>query len=668
MRKTFWLLSIVLLGFFSCTSHNEGNLQERDMVDSFLISRYDSIYTFPDLMEKRFSQVQKGLTDSMAFYRLELFEAYCRFLQGNTDDAMRTNERVLAYARAHEDAEALEAVCWNHRYAMLQGMNQRDSAMACLHHAYDALYRTSDRRELENICINLADQYRQTGDQANSARYYRKALWVADSLGSRRVKYSIYVGLALVYADLHNFTQAHYYFDMAEHNPEPKLEYERYYFYNSKGNCYYFEERYAEALECFKKAYAIVRQFNQPSFNVITEANLGEIYTLLGQLDSAGVYLDRACSYVYADSTANDEVVFYLNSLQAALALNRHQYAKAGKYLSQPYDARRIGPSYMYLHNKRLMEYYLRQEDYRRAFRYKEMVDKYNDSIRNERHLKSIAEIDFRYRQDTTLLKRDILIAGKNVQLSEQRTTIVFTVGLLLIVVLGAVLVFVYVRRKNERVYARQLALVTKLRMDNVKNRISPHYTLNVLNAIMPAFRQYDDLSQKLRLFIKVLRSNLLASDKVAVTLEEEMELVKDFVALREETNPDTPRVEWHVDEGVDVQVLVPSMCIQIPVENALKYAFDGMEDTGEIVVTVDDKVKGVLVSIRDKGNGYNPGAYNNSERGTGNGLKMIFRTVEMLNARNVEKMRFDISNLSATGERGTLVTIYVPYRYQFNL
>ena len=638
------------------------------MVDSFLISRYDSIYTFPDIMEKRFVQEQKGLTDSVSFYRLELFRAFCRFLQGDTRDAMRTNDRVLAYARSHDDTDALEAVCWNHRYAMLQGMNQRDSAVACLHHAYDALYRATDRRELENVCINLADQYRQMGDQPNAARYYRKALWVADSLHSRRVKYSIYVGLAQVYADLHNFSLAHHYFDLAERNPEPKLAYEKYYFYNSKGNCYYFEERYAEALECFKKAYAIVRQFNQPSLNAITEANMGEIYTLLGQLDSAEVYLDRAGAGIYSDSTANDEVVFYFNSLEAALALNRHQYAKAHKLLSRPYDPERIGPSYMYLHNKRLMEYYLRQNDYRRAFHYKELVDKYNDSIRNERHLKSIDEIDYRYSQDTTLLKRDVLIAGKNVQLSEQRTTIVFTVCLLLVVVLGAVLVFVYVRRKNERVYARQLALVTKLRMDNVKNRISPHYTLNVLNAIMPAFRQYDDLSHKLRLFVKVLRSNLLASDKVAVTLEEELELVKDFVALRKETNPDTPRVEWRVDESVDESVMVPSMCIQIPVENALKYAFDGMETPGEIVVSINDSGKGVLVSIRDNGVGYNPGAYNNSERGTGNGLKMLFRTVEMLNARNTEKMRFDISNLSATGESGTLVTIYVPYRYQFNL
>lgn len=296
------------------------------------------------------------------------------------------------------------------------------------------------------------------------------------------------------------------------------------------------------------------------------------------------------------------------------------------------------------------------------------MVEKYNDSIRNERHMNSIAEIDYRYRQDTTLLKRDILIAGKNVQLSEQHTTIVFIVALLLIVVLGAVLVFVYVRRKNERIYARQLALVTRLRMDNVKNRISPHFTLNVLNAIMPAMRQYEELSHKMQLFVKVLRSNLLASDKMAMTLAEEMEVVKDFVSLREQTNPVTPHVSWHVDETVDTGILVPTMCIQIPVENALKYAFDGMEGCGEITVSIDGRDRGVLVSIRDNGCGYNPGAHSNSERGTGNGLKMLYRTVEMLNARNTVKMRFDIRNLSDAGERGTLVTIYIPYSYQFNL
>ena len=103
----------------------------------------------------------------------------------------------------------------------------------------------------------------------------------------------------------------------------------------------------------------------------------------------------------------------------------------------------------------------------------------------------------------------------------------------------------------------------------------------------MPAMRQYGELSHKMQLFVKVLRSNLLASDKVAVTLAEEMEVVKDFVSLREQTNPVTPHVSWHVDEAVDTGILVPTMCIQIPVENALKYAFDGMEGSGEITVSV---------------------------------------------------------------------------------
>ena len=154
----------------------------------------------------------------------------------------------------------------------------------------------------------------------------------------------------------------------------------------------------------------------------------------------------------------------------------------------------------------------------------------------------------------------------------------------------------------------------------------------------------------------------------MAMTLAEEMEVVKDFVSLREQTNPVTPHVSWHVDETVDTGILVPTMCIQIPVENALKYAFDGMEGCGEITVSIDGRDRGALVSIRDNGCGYNPGAHSNSERGTGNGLKMLYRTVEMLNARNTVKMRFDIRNLSDAGERGTLVTIYIPYSYQFNL
>lgn len=203
-------------------------------------------------------------------------------------------------------------------------------------------------------------------------------------------------------------------------------------------------------------------------------------------------------------------------------------------------------------------------------------MNQYDDSMRNLRHINNITEIDYRYRQDTTLLKRDVMIAHNREQLSAQRNTLILVLSLLVISILGAALIIVHINRKNERKFNQQLALVSRLRMENVKNRISPHYVFNVLNTVMPIFKQYPDLSHLLKLFIQVLRGNLLVFDQITVTLQDEIELVKNYVALRQETTPHTPTTKWEINPAVPMQMLIPSMSIQIPVENALKYAFDG--------------------------------------------------------------------------------------------
>ena len=644
---------------------------EAEIVDSLLISRFDSVYTYPEEMETEFRQAQKGLTDSSAYYKLELFTGYCLYLRGYQDSAVHLNQKVLDFCKQHPGTDALEATGWNHRYALLQGINQKDSSIACLHHAYNAIYRSDDHKELESICINLADAYCQTGDLPQAAQYYRKALWVVDSLQSKRVKFSIYMGLAQTYANLHNFPLAHRYFDLAEQNPEQRLEYEKYHFANTKGNCLYFEEKYAEALPYFRQAYQVVLKFNQPSLNALVEANLGEIFTLLGKTDSAHYYLDKSCSFFMNEPTVNEEVVFYLNSLQAALALRENKLAIAEQYLSKPYDPQHIGPSYTYLHNKRLMEYYAQKKDFEKAYRYKIAVEQYDDSMRNVRSINSINEIDYRYNQDTTLLKRDILISNNQIELSQQHNIIILVLALLIISVLLATLIFIHIRRKNEQRYNRQIALATQLRMENIRNRISPHYMFNVLNTVMPTFKQYSELAHPLQLLIQVLRGNLLASEKMAVELQEEIELVKNYIALRKETNPNTIHIEWEIAEQVPLQTLIPSMSIQIPVENALKYAFeDNDEQTNTLSIHISKKDRNLSIYIRDNGSGYDPGKHSNSKRSTGNGLKVLFRTIELLNSKNTEKIIFDIRNIgiSDPSQHGTLVTITIPLNYQFNI
>lgn len=669
INKATKFFCIVLFALTACTSQREDNYLESDFIDSLLISKFDSLYTYPTKIRKELNKVQKTLKDSMPYYKAELFAAYCQYLEGQADSALNTNQRVLDFCNGRPERAAMEGMGWNHRSVMLDGLNQRDSSIACLHHAYQAMYRTNDRRELENICINLADAYRLKGDLPQASKFYRKALWVVDSLHSKRVRFSIYLGLAQTYTELHNFPLAHHYFDIAEQVPEQRLEYERFTFHNSKGNCFYHEEKYTEALPCFQQAYQVVQKFRQPSLNALVETNLGEIFTLIANYDSAHYYLDKVEAFYKSTPTANEEYIFYANSLQAALALRENNLAKANYYLSQPYNRQRIGLPSIYLHNKRFMEYYAQKKDFAKAYEYRVIVEKYDDSIRNIRNVNNIHEIDYRYNQDTTLMRRDIIIANDRVQLSQQHTTLLFVLALLVIAVLLGILSFIHIRRKNERKYNRQMSIVTQLRMENVRNRVSPHYIFNILNTIMPTFKQYSELAHPLQLLIQVLRGNLLISDKIAVELREEIELVKNYIELSRATNPHTARIEWNIDKQVPLETWIPSMCIQIPVENALKYAFDPEYDEKNLLsISVSQGVNNLIIHIEDNGNGYNPGEHAQSQRGTGNGLKMLFRTIELLNSKNTEKITFDIRNIAHNepSRHGTIVHIVIPFNYQF--
>ena len=61
---------------------------------------------------------------------------------------------------------------------------------------------------------------------------------------------------------------------------------------------------------------------------------------------------------------------------------------------------------------QRLEELYFRKNDFQNAYNYHLKADAYNDSVRNLKIHNSIAEMEMRYKQDTTLLRKDLRITG----------------------------------------------------------------------------------------------------------------------------------------------------------------------------------------------------------------------------------------------------------------
>ena len=123
-------------------------------IDLLLISRYDSIYTYPVKMKDEFKKAQKGLTDSTEFYKLDLFVGLCFYLQGNADSALYLNQKFWTSATVIPELPP-QSQCMEPSLHTTARSEPKRFFHCFLHHAYNAVYQSDDRRELQSICINL---------------------------------------------------------------------------------------------------------------------------------------------------------------------------------------------------------------------------------------------------------------------------------------------------------------------------------------------------------------------------------------------------------------------------------------------------------------------------------------------------------------------------------
>lgn len=675
------LLKIFLIGFIvlglsnscSCRLSKEPD-GEVLLTDSILAIYQDSMAEAPQKVLDVFSEKRLHMQDSLCFYLLLSYESKCYYYLNRMEDAFRTNKEVIRYCMDHasfDRSRALLAEAFNNQGVYWQELGKRDSAIRVLKSSVDILQTTRNRSILTSVYINLADCHLQKGDYPHCGFYYRKALSVADSLGlGYRDHFAIYSGLAKLYLELENFPEANEYFVKAEQIGNSCTPYERYFFSNTRGNYYYNTKEYEKALDWFRKADRITEAFPQPLYKAIVRGNLGEIFILIRQPDSARFYLDDA-RRLFGKAYEQPSFRYYMDGLYASLALLENDLSQAERLLSSAHDLNQVNPLYTYYNNCRMEELYYKKKDYRKAYEFKDKADMLNDSLRNMKVRNSLAEIDFRYRQDTTLLKMDIQLINTRDEMSRWKTIAYYCVLLLLLSLLASLCWILYRRRKHEKQYWIQMATMNRLRMAVVRNRISPHFIFNALNIILPTFRQYDGLDKPIRLLIKVLRGNLFFSEQIAVSLKDEIQLVKEYLQLRLLGNPDRIRIIWELPPEIPDAWKIPSMSVQIPVENAVKYAFDPENEEACIHIRIIEKQGSLFIAIEDNGIGLTADMQNRQEeQGTGYGLKILRQTIDILNSRNKNKMNFIIQdrNLLEPGGHGTLVSLVVPLDYTFDL
>ena len=663
----YWILGLVFLG--ACAPGDKEDVYtEMRAFEDFSRINGDSVAIVPRKVRLKALQKMEEAKDSLVKYNYLAMTLKTYLITSQLDSAQIVIQQIHAFIeRQHSSSQMadLESECFNMKGNIFARVGNMDSAEICFRKAYELRMRGTRIEVVPDILMNLADANNRLGKLDIGAAWYRRALLMCDSLHIASTKKPpIYYGLAQVYVTMRDFEQCDYYYNLAGESYDSMLPYEKYIYLNNRGTSYYYREDYQTAIKYFQKVIDLVEGYDDMSFELnLGRLNLGDCYLQLNMVDLAVKYINEC--QLFFEEMGVSTALYYIDTQKIELALLQKDFQEARRLLSESVVPPGIDPDMVHIRNKYLQQFYEETGNYKRAYHYLQRNNQLDDSIRNERVRMRTADLTLRYQQDSTLIAHRVLLQEQKNKVLVLRQTQFVVFAVAVVSILTAVFLYLYSKKKRALLLARNHRTVSTLRLENIRNRLSPHFIFNVLNREM-AERNVEE-KQELSSLVKLMRRNLELAEQLCVTLAEELDFVKTYINLeRRSLGPDF-HSELKIEKDVQPeQIRIPSMMIQIPVENAVKHALREKEGERNLWVSVCRRGNGICIKITDNGGGYRPDSRN---RGTGTGMKVIMQTIRILNNKNKEAIDVLVHNVSLqSGEMGCEVTFWLPDNYDYRI
>jgi len=539
---------------------------------------------------------------------------------------------------------------------------------SCLHYQSEA-HRTAielgDPVLTELTAANLADTYKMRGDLELSSMYYHRALQLADSLKLPRTDYvPITGGLAAVYTALGNFEESRRWWDRTGKYWSEMMTHEKFNYLNNVGNDYFLRKDYPKSLETFRKLQKFIADNGLTEWEQhFCEANLSDVMVRMGMDSAAAPYIEANLKY-FSEENSNPYAFNHVLTQAMRMNMNLGNYAEADRLISEhPLDTN-VRSEQQLGRYEFLQEYYARRGDWKRAYEAHDAYDAIDDSIRNVRVKLNIKELDMRYQKDA-----ELLTLRTDVERHRSHLLTIYVITAIAVAICAILFVIILIARararKNE---SKMLMRIMNLRMDNLRRRITPHFIYNSINHELLARERGE--SDNLDALVYLLNRQQQIAGEFTDLLEDEIEFMDDYIRIEGQNIRGELRYSLTVDPAGDIQrvdkVRLPSMALQILVENAFKHGFSSLPPE-------QPKVLSVIAAYED--GGWCITVYNNSGRETPHssdkvreGLRMITQTIALLNDHNRDKISFEFNPAGENGTCGFKAIIKIPDNYDFDI
>jgi len=518
-----------------------------------------------------------------------------------------------------------------------------------------------------NSHLNLSDVYQGLGDYGKALGHIEQCIKLCiDNRDSVKMVNALN-SYALLYSNCRLFEEAEKQFELELKYRKHFSPYMEFNYYNSKGRMFYLKEDYARAKTEFLNGLAIVSPNDTYAYMILI-SNLAETCLLLNHSDSAKVYLDKL-SKIEMGLASMPIFDYNYNSLLGEYYLQMQQFEKAKNAFERAdLIARDINVDQVIrkLHLQRKTRFLLSTNNFKEASQHLQDYIKLNEVILQEDNLKLVAGLKYKFERDTTVINQRSELALKEQQLKSYRFRNLILVVSLLVLLMLTGLIILYTRKSKALNYEKNMRRISALKMENIRGQISPHFAFNVLNNIWSIIDDKDKAREHFDQLMNMIRHSLVNTEKIAITLKEEVEFVNSYLELQNFRMDGDLNIEWDIDPGMDLNSLVPGMIIHIPVENSIKHGLSAKTGKKALKISINPDNEFIIITIIDNGVGYNNRA--SHSKGTGTGLKILSTTIGLLNQTNLNKMSYEIHNLDHEGNTGTKVTVKIPLSYNYNL
>jgi len=225
-----------------------------------------------------------------------------------------------------------------------------------------------------------------------------------------------------------------------------------------------------------------------------------------------------------------------------------------------------------------------------------------------------------------------------------------------------------YEAEKREAALREARLQQTESELKAIKAQMNPHFIFNALNSIQEIFFLGDKrlANKHLSRFSQLMRSILKASGKKAITLQEEIEMLTEYLTLEALRFGQSFSFSITLTDEIDPYTLdVPPMIIQPFVENSVKHGLLHKEGDQQLSIHIQLKNDDLLqVIIQDNGVGRAASANINKHRSHQSfATSATQKRFDMLNLDRERQFGFTYTDLQLeTGEAsGTLVVIDIP-------